>query len=55
MESPTFEFNTQLDQLHADQLAVITKIAADLGMEPADVLAWAVSLLDRYVAAGGEP
>lgn len=45
----------QLDQLPEDRMAVITKIADDLGMEPADVLAWAVDLLTRYVAAGGEP
>lgn len=43
-----------LDQLPIDRAAMITKIAADLGMEPAEVLAWAVDLLTRYVDAGGE-
>lgn len=44
-----------LDQLPGDRAALIIKIAADLDMEPAEVLAWAVDLLTRYVAAGGEP
>lgn len=44
-----------LDQLHPDHHAVITKIAADLDMEPVEALGWAVALLDRYVAAGGAP
>jgi hypothetical protein len=44
-----------LDQLPDDRSAAIVKIAADLDMEPAEVLAWAVDLLTRYVDAGGEP
>lgn len=44
-----------LDQLPADHLAVITKIATDLGVDAAEVLGWAVDLLARYVRAGGEP
>jgi hypothetical protein len=44
-----------LNQLPTDRTAIIAKIAADLDMEPAEVLAWAVDLLTRYVAAGGEP
>lgn len=49
---PTVEL---FDQLPGDRIAVINTIAADLDMEPGEVLAWAVDLLTRYVAAGGEP
>jgi hypothetical protein len=48
--------STRLDlELTPDQHAAISMIAERFGLQREDVLAWTFALLQRYVAAGGEP
>ena len=38
-----------------DQHDDLNLMAERFGMEPEDLIAWAIELLTRYVTAGGEP